>query len=71
MAMAVLAADQGVASAHAPIGDQERLRQLLGVPETHRGAYLLALGHPASGTLSPLDRLDRRPLGEVVHRGRW
>ena len=71
MAMAVIAADQGVASAHALIGDQDRLRQLLGVPDTHRGAYLLALGYPASGTLTPLDHLDRRPLGEVVHRGRW
>ena len=38
MAMAVIAADQGVASAHALIGDQDRLRQLLGVPDTHRGA---------------------------------
>lgn len=71
MAMAVIAADQGVASAHALIGDQQRCRSLLGVPETHRGAYLLALGYPASGKLTPRDHLDRRPLAEVVHRGRW
>ena len=71
MAMAIIATDQGVASAHALIGDQHRLRTLLGVPETHRGAYLLALGYPAAGTLAPLSRLNRRPLDEVVHRGRW
>jgi nitroreductase len=71
MAMAVIAADQGIASAHALIGDQERLRALLGVPETHRGAYLLAVGHPAAGPLAPVERLDRRPLADVVHRGRW
>jgi nitroreductase len=71
MAMAVVAADQGVASAHALIGDQQRCRALLGVPEDHRGAYLLALGYPSSGVLGPVDHLDRRPFSEVVHRDRW
>ena len=71
MAMAIVAADQGLASAHAIIADQARCRALLGVPETHRGAYLLALGSPADGELRPTDRLDRRPFEEVVHRGRW
>jgi nitroreductase len=71
MAMAIVATDQGVASAHAIIGDQDRLRASFGVPETHRGAYLLALGYPASGSLTPIERLDRRPLEDVVHRGRW
>lgn len=71
MAMAVIATDQGVASAHALIGDQQRCRSVLRVPETHRGAYLLALGYPESGVLAPLHNLDRRPLAEVVHRGHW
>lgn len=71
MAMAIVAADQGVASAHALIGDQDRFRELLAVPPTHRGAYLLALGYPASGPLAPVDQLDRRSLTDVVHRGRW
>ena len=71
MSMAVIAADQGVASAHAIIGDQRRFRDLLHVPDTHRGAYLLALGYPASPPLAPVDQLERRPLDDVVHRGRW
>ena len=71
MAMAIVATDQGVASAHAIIGDQARCRELLHVPETHRGAYLLALGYPESGALAPVEKLDRRPFDEVVHRGVW
>ncbi|MFN0092697.1 MAG: nitroreductase family protein [Acidimicrobiales bacterium] len=71
MAMAITAADLGIGSAHAIIEDQERFRSLFGVPDTHRGAYLLALGHPADGPLRPLDRLDRRSLDDVVHRSRW
>lgn len=69
--MAVIAADQGVASAHAIIGDQQRFRDLLHVPDTRRGAYLLALGYPASRPLAPVEQLERRPLDDVVHRGRW
>ena len=71
MAMAVIAADQGVASAHAIIADQQRFRALLHVPATHRGAYLLALGYPEAGPFTPVDRLDRREFDDVVHRGRW
>ena len=71
MAMAIIAADQGVASAHAIIGDQQRCRELLHLPDTHRGAYLLALGYPQSAPLTPVDTLDRRPFDEVVHRERW
>lgn len=71
MAMEVVAADAGIGSGHALVSDQHRLRHLLGVPETHRGAYLLALGHPAGRPLVPLEQLDRRPFDEVVHRGRW
>lgn len=71
MAMALTAAGLGIGSAHALVGDQDRFRALLGVPATHRGAYLLALGHPADGPLAPLVRIDRRPFDEVVHRARW
>lgn len=71
MAMAIVAADQGVGSAHAIIGDQQRCREQLDLPDTHRGAYMLALGYPRSGTLTPMDTPDRRPAHDVVHRGRW
>ena len=36
-----------------------------------RLAYLVSLGYPADGPLRPLERLNRRPFDEVVHRGRW
>ncbi len=69
--MAVAAADLGIGSGHAAIGDQDRLRRLLGIPSDHRGAYLLALGYPADRPLVPLAKLNRRPFEEVVHRDRW
>ena len=69
--MAVAAADLGIGSGHASIGDQDRLRRLLGIPDDRRGAYLLALGYPADRPLKPLKKINRRPFEEVVHRGRW
>jgi nitroreductase len=69
--MAVTAADLGIGSGHAAIGDQDRLRKLLGVPDDRRGAYLLALGYPADRPLAPLTKINRRPFEDVVHRGRW
>ncbi|MGO9900744.1 MAG: nitroreductase family protein [Solirubrobacteraceae bacterium] len=69
--MAVTAADLGIGSGHAAIGDQDRLRRLLGIPDDRRGAYLLALGYPADKPLAPLKKINRRPFEEVVHRGRW
>jgi nitroreductase len=69
--MAVTAADLGIGSGHAAIGDQDRLRRLLGIPADRRGAYLLALGYPADRPLAPLTKINRRPFEEVVHRGRW
>lgn len=70
-AMTIVAADAGIGSAHALVEDQERLRRLLGSPATHRGAYLLALGHPGDRPLAPIEHPARRPFDEVVHMGRW
>jgi nitroreductase len=69
--MAVTAADLGIGSGHAAIGDQDRLRRLLGLPDDRRGGYLLALGYPADRPLAPLTKINRRPFEDVVHRGRW
>jgi nitroreductase len=71
MQMMLAAADLGIGSGHAAIADQDLLRGLLGIPEDHRGAYLIALGRPANGPLRPLTRINRRRLDEVVHRERW
>lgn len=47
----------------------------LGVPEGHRPVGAVAIGHPAPGALvrpeGSAGRRARRPLDEIVHRGRW
>ena len=70
-AMALAAADLGIGTGHSAVGDQERARQILGVPDTHIVSYLLGVGYPADRPLAPIEKPNRRPFGEVVHRGRW
>lgn len=71
LSMAVAAADLGIGSGHAAVGDEELAADLLGLPENRRCAFLLALGFPADRPLEPISSPDRRPFGDVVHRGRW
>ncbi|HZD66735.1 MAG TPA: nitroreductase family protein [Acidimicrobiales bacterium] len=71
MAMALMAADLGIGSGHAAVEDQDACRRILGMPEDHYCAYLLALGYPADRPLVPIERPARRPFGEVVHRDGW
>jgi nitroreductase len=71
MSMMLAAADLGIGSAHAGVGDQELARRLLGVPEDRFCAVLITLGVPADRPLAPIERPDRRPFTEVVHRGHW
>jgi nitroreductase len=71
MSVMLAAADLGIGSAHAGVHDQELARQLLGVPEDRFCALLITLGVPADRPLTPIQRPDRRPFNEVVHRGHW
>ena len=71
MAMLLVAADLGIGSGHAAIGDKEECRRILSIPADEDPCYLLALGYPADRPLRPIASPDRRPLDEVVHRGRW
>lgn len=71
MAMAVAATELGVGTGHSAVGDQDRARAILGVPEDHTVAYLLGLGYPADRPLAPIRKPNRRPFDEVVHRGSW
>jgi nitroreductase len=71
MAMQIAAADLGIGAGHSAVADQDLARDVLGMPETHYAAYLVDLGYPADRPLRPLRRPDRRPLDEIVHRGRW
>jgi len=71
MAMTVAAADLGIGTGHASVGDQDKARAILGVPDGYLVCYLLGVGYPADRPLKPVVRPDRRPFDEVVHRERW
>jgi nitroreductase len=71
LAMTLAATDLGIGTGHSSVGDQEKARAILGVPDDHIVAYLLGVGHPADRPLKPIVKPDRRPIDEVVHRGKW
>jgi nitroreductase len=70
-AMMVTAADLGIGTGHSSVGEQDEARKILGVPDDQDVAYLLGIGYPADRPLRPIDKLNRRPFGEVVRHGRW
>ena len=69
--MPVAAADLGVGTGHAAAADQDQARAVLGFPEGRFLAYMLSVGYPSDKPLAVIERLNRRPFDEVVHRGRW
>ncbi len=71
MSIMLAAADLGIGSGHASIGDQALVRDTLGVPKDREAAMYVALGYPADRPLAPVQQPKRRPMDEVVHRGRW
>ncbi len=71
MAIQIAATDLGIGSGHTAVGDQDKARAILGVPDDHYVAYLIPLGYPADRPLKPIQKPDRRPFDEVVHSGRW
>jgi nitroreductase len=71
MSIMLAAADLGIGSAHAAVSDQELARRLLGFPEDRFCAWLISLGTPADRPLTLIERPDRRPFTDVVHRGHW
>lgn len=70
-AMMLAAADLGIGTGHSSVGDQDKARAILGVPDGHQVAYLLGIGYPADRPLRPIVKPNRRPLDEVVHQQRW
>lgn len=71
MTIMLAATDLGVGTGHGAVRDQEKARQVLGFPDDRFCAWLVALGYPADGPLTPITNPDRRPFDEVVHRDRW
>lgn len=71
MAMMLAATDLGIGTGHSSVGDQDKARAILGVPDDHLVAFMLGLGYPADRPLIPIRTPSRRPFEEVVHFGRW
>jgi hypothetical protein len=71
MSVMLAAADLSIGSAHAGVGDQELARRLLGFPADRFCALLITLGVPADRPLALIERPDRPPFKDVVHRDHW
>jgi nitroreductase len=71
MSIMLAAADLGIGSGHASVGDQALARRILALPDDREVAILLALGYPADRPLTPIRRPNRRTFDDVVHRERW
>ena len=71
MSIMLAAADLGIGSAHAGVQNQELARRFLGFPEDRFCTLLITLGTPADRPLTPIQRPNRRPFNDVVHRGHW
>ncbi|MGH3959360.1 nitroreductase family protein [Mycobacterium sp.] len=71
MAMMIAATDLGIGTGHSSVGDQDKARAILGVPDDRLVAYLLGIGYPADRALVPIRKPNRRPFAEVVHHGHW
>jgi nitroreductase len=70
-AIMLAAADLGIGTGHSAVGDQEKAREILGIPADHDVAYLIGVGYPADRPLKPLVKPDRLPFDEVVRHGHW
>jgi nitroreductase len=70
-AIMLAATDLGLGTGHSSVGEQEKAREILGVPDDHDVAYLIGIGYPADRPLKPILKPSRRPFDEVVHHGRW
>ncbi len=71
MSIMIAAADLGIGSGHAGVGDKELAARLLGLPPGKSCTFMISLGFPADRPLAPVSRPDRRPLDQLVHRDRW
>ncbi len=61
---------EGITSCPVAMHDRECAAKVLGLPEGHRVAMVIAFGYPASD--ESLHRgIARTPVGDLVHQERW
>ena len=70
-AIMLAAADLGIGTGHSAVGDQEKAREILGVPGDHDVAYMIGVGYPADRPLKPIVKPNRLPFDSVVRHGHW
>ena len=70
-AIMLAATDLGIGTGHSAVGDQEKAREILGVPGDHDVAYMIGVGYPADRPLKPIVKPNRLPFDEVVRHGHW
>ena len=71
MQMMIAATGLGIGSGQAHVADQEQARRVLGFPDGHFCALLIALGYPGDRPLRPIQNPSRREFDDVVHTGGW
>jgi nitroreductase len=69
--MLLTAVDAGLGALFFGVSDHEGLRRAFGVPDDLTPIGAVAVGHPMPDEPSPSLARGRRPLADVVHRGRW
>ena len=69
--MLLTAVDAGLGALFFRVFEPARFRAAFGVPDAYTPVGALAVGHPLPDERSPSLARGRRPLGAVVHRGRW
>jgi len=70
-AIMLAATDLGIGTGHSSVGNQDKAREILGVPADHDVAYMIGVGYPADRPLKPIVKPNRLPFDEVVRHGHW
>lgn len=69
--MLLTAVDESLGALFFGVFRPDAFREAFGIPDTYRPVGAIALGYPAPDEPSPSLRRGRRPMDEVVHRGKW
>jgi nitroreductase len=71
MIVLLAAVNEGLSASFTGIPDVRGMRSLLGIPEEVHPVGVISLGYGDRDVKSPSLKRGRKPLGDVVHYGRW